>query len=1020
VLLKSPSRVAAVAACLLIAVAVLAGTSAGSPPGSPRATAPRLLVHDTSGFGVSRRPAAKRHSANHGPKLLRAPRKALGKKRPAPARALLDSLTDTNIANTSSDIGISQFLVASNGFYDVLSRTSGIPLLAAVSNTSFWAGLTVPGSSDLCATNPQGQPSVAYDQAADRWVISEAAYAGAEAGTPTGAFVECVAVSTSPDATGTWNRYVFQVSTTLYPERPTLGVWSDGYYLSFNQHTATDVWAGAGALALERSKMLTGAAAQARYFDLENVTPGLGGMLPADMRGANAPTPNAPEPYLQAHDDPNNLNDRLEVWGFHVDWTAPVTGSTFQPIVNLPLNTGGFSINTSFGCVPPGSSTVVTACLNQLPPGSQVSTTALEPLAQAHADSADKLPQLGGRLQWSRSAGGNETLTAAATVNMGSNEARPAWFELSNVGGGGWNIGAKGVYNPGDALSRFLPSVAVDGSGEVGLAFVKTGAAINPTDSYTNASDGAFGEVDLVAGSEAFTVSSNFGRYTSLSVDPVDNCTFWFSGPLPDNSGSTIAINDFSFPTCVASGTQPPLLTGDPSLTAPLVREGLTINGHDATFSNATSTTYQWRLCDSRGLNCVDIAGATGPNHVATAADAAGDRTFRFEEIATNANGSSEAVSRPSTIVQSIPPFNLSLPVLSGAAQSGVQLSTTDGTWRSSSPVSYTYRWRRCTSGVCANIGGANSSTYTLTDNDIGSTIDVVVSATNTGGGTDANASATVPVVAAAPVAGGGGSSGGSGGGGGGAGAPDLQVSGFVSSLSPMVGDGVMFSLTVFDANSVLAQSLVLTLSLPSGLQYVSSSADRGSGCKASSAAQVVCTLDFLGGVAPRGNVQIYANVVAAGSQVVTATATSQQGVLTAAHSTASVTLNARTVTTATSTGTPSGLNGGVTTTKKTADKVKPSSRAIASSGKRGRTAKLRFRIYDDRGVAKALATIKRHGKVVATAKTGFGPVAYGSTYYVGWHVPAKAPMGGYSFCVVAVDRAGNASRASCSPLAVK
>jgi hypothetical protein len=139
--------------------------------------------------------------------------------------------------------------------------------------------------------------------------------------------------------------------------------------------------------------------------------------------------------------------------------------------------------------------------------------------------------------------------------------------------------------------------------------------------------------------------------------------------------------------------------------------------------------------------------------------------------------------------------------------------------------------------------------------------------------------------------------------------------------------------------------------------------------------------------------------------------------VLTPANSTVSVTL---TTPTAGSTGVPTGLNGGGTTPKTTPDKTSPTSHAFASAGRRGRTVKLRFRIYDDRGVAKAVATVKRNGKLVGTTRSGFGPVAYGSTYFLGWHISAKAPRGSYSFCIVATDRAGNHSRASCASLVLK
>src|SRR5207302_4852996 len=110
---------------------------------------------------------------------------------------------------------------------------------------------------------------------------------------------------------------------------PKLGIWPDGYYLSYNQFDLTSGnFAGAGALALQRSAMLAGSAAQARYFDLPSVDPGLGGLLPATMETTQLPPSGAPAPYLQSLDDPWNLNDRLHVWAFHVDWASPLTAST--------------------------------------------------------------------------------------------------------------------------------------------------------------------------------------------------------------------------------------------------------------------------------------------------------------------------------------------------------------------------------------------------------------------------------------------------------------------------------------------------------------------------------------------------------------------------------------------------------------------------------------------------------------------------------------------------------------------
>jgi hypothetical protein len=235
--------------------------------------------------------------------------------------------------------------------------------------------------------------------------------------------------------------------------------------------------------------------------------------------------------------------------------------------------------------------------------------------------------------------------------------------------------------------------------------------------------------------------------------------------------------------------------------------------------------------------------------------------------------------------------------------------------------------------------------------------------------------------------------------------------------VNPQPGDNVTYALSVDDLTpNQLAQSLFLNVTLPAGVSLVTTYVDRGSGCTALSATQLSCYLDYLSGQAPHANVLITAKVIAAGTHVLSATATAQQSESSLTNNTLTLTYTAG----ASSAGTvPVGLNGDGTPTKKQ-DKKKPTAEALFTSGVRGAVAKLRFKIYDDQGVAKALTTIKRGATVVATTSTGYGPVAFGSVYYVGWHVPTQAAKGNYWFCVAAVDRAGNKSAQSCAPLALK
>ena len=985
-------RVALIAASLLAVVGASAATSSGSRAPLLRAIAPKLIAHDTTSFRSAGASNVRKH-----------------------ATRTASTVTFQTVYVPSSAMGISQMLVGQNGTYEVYSRaldSSLTPIeIGEVSSASFWAGLSGPDDAGLCATSPQGEPSIAYDWLANRWVLATGAFAGSGGTSGSGPFVECVAVSTSPDATGAWNRYVFQVSSSVYPDRPSLGVWGDGYYLSFDQLTASGGWAGAGVMAFQRSAMLAGSGAQARYFDLSNVNPGLGGMQPADVSTTTAPTAGSPELYLQAHDDPNNANDRLEVWSFHVDWTSPVTGSTFQPLANLPLPS---HVETAFSCLQPGSTTNFWSdCIKQEPLGGVSGTNPqqLDPESMVYQGSNDQLPVLGGRLQWV-SSGGTQTLAAVLTGTSANNQPTPVWFELTNSGSG-WSLATQRTFDPGDTTSRYLPSVGIDGSGNIGLAYEASSTSIDPTLTYTEASSASPTETALGAGSVPFTASDQYGRYpTMLSLDPVDTCTFWLTGPSPDPDPRGVEyfwLSYFKFADCTASASQPPEVTADSSWTAPLLREGQTITGNTGTFSGATSTGYQWQRCNSAGLDCVDISGATSSTYAMSSADAAGDRTLRFKEIGTNANGSADDVSIATTLIQSLPPVNTTLPVISGTADAGDTLTTTNGTWTSSSPLSFTYRWRRCSNGTCANIAGAVGSTYTLTPSDVGSTVDVVVSATNTGGGSDANAVATGAVGGDATPTGP---------------TPDLQLTAASSSTTPGAGSDITLTYTVYDKNAIAATGVSVTVSLPTAVTYSGSYVKQGTGCIASSGTQVICSLGSLA-AATSTTLQVYAKVQSGAKQTITATASSPLGDASPADNTALITLNGPVTSTPstgsaagkTITGVPVGLNGPEGTA--TADKTPPTSHALPSTAKRGRVADLKFRIYDNSGYAKAVATVKRGAKQVARAATGFGPVAYGTVYYVGWHVPKKLSPGKYSFCVVAYDRAKHQSKASCAALTV-
>jgi hypothetical protein len=203
-----------------------------------------------------------------------------------------------------------------------------------------------------------------------------------------------------------------------------------------------------------------------------------------------------------------------------------------------------------------------------------------------------------------------------------------------------------------------------------------------------------------------------------------------------------------------ASTPSPPVNTVRPSISGtPQSGQTLTANRGTWTGAQPISYAYAWKRCDTNGANCATITGATGSTYVATSADVG--RTLRVSVTATNSVGSDTVTSNPTTVVQgtATPPANTSPPTISGTAREGQTLSAGPGTWSGTQPISFTYRWQRCNTsgGACGAISGATAASYTATGADVGSTLRVAVTATNSAGSASA-ASAPTAVVQANAV----------------------------------------------------------------------------------------------------------------------------------------------------------------------------------------------------------------------------------------------------------------------------
>ena len=416
--------------------------------------------------------------------------------------------------------GTTQYVQYVNLTYEVFDK-SGNTLLGPLSGNDFWSGF---GGS--CETGNSGDPIVRFDAAAQRWVVAQLGLASS------GPDFECVAVSTTADATGSYYRYAFPFND--FPDYPKLGVWPDAYYFTFNNWAFGASFVGANACAADRNNMLAGNAATMQCFQQNSDQSSL---LPSDLDGATPPAAGTPNFFVEL--DPDG-SANLDMFQFHVDFTTPAnstfTGPTLIPVAAFtPLcnNFGGHR-----NCVP--------------------QPTAGSDLLEALSD------RLMYRLSY-RNFGDHTTLLVSHSIVAGSSGG-VRWYEIHDPETSP-TVFQSGTFAP-DSQWRWMPSVAMDQNQDIAVGFSRSGSGSGQYPSIVYAGRAPSdplgtleSEVVLVAG-EGSQISGDverWGDYTSMTVDPTDDCTFWFteeylkSTALNMGSYWSTAIGSFIFPGC--SGT---------------------------------------------------------------------------------------------------------------------------------------------------------------------------------------------------------------------------------------------------------------------------------------------------------------------------------------------------------------------------------------------------------------------------------------------------------------------------------
>lgn len=457
---------------------------------------------------------------------------------PAALQNFLGMVNTTGITppDTNGDVGLNEYVQWVNTRWSIFNKTTGAQIGTPVAGNTLWSGF-----GGACEANDEGDPIVLFDDVAQRWVFSQ--FTGSA--TPR----QCFAISTTSDPLGPYHRYEFVFPR--FNDYPHIGIWVDtsgqrnGYYFVVHEFVGID-FQGASYVAVDRDRMLSGApasqVAMVRFPGIEAY-----GALPMHLEGTRLAKNNACAPFV--HFD--SMTSDYLFWDFCVDWNNP-NNSTLSLSPSRVAASEVFSNNIGSSPQPGTTAELATFPKNMMyrasarvfPDGAPTETSVV----------VNHTVNTGGEtmgVRWAhfdlRAPRSTELIFADSFEN-----GLPVLLDKSML--------MDGVHSP-DTHNRWMGSINIDQNGYLGLGYSVASSTLAPQIRYTgrNFSDPsgtlrteASCTAGIANGSQTST-AGRWGDYASMSVDPSDECTFWFTSEYyPTTSATTwnTRICSFRFTEC--------------------------------------------------------------------------------------------------------------------------------------------------------------------------------------------------------------------------------------------------------------------------------------------------------------------------------------------------------------------------------------------------------------------------------------------------------------------------------------
>lgn len=513
-----------------------------------------------------------------------------------PVRTPLLTFEAAHDGATPSDptgaVGPNHYVMAYNTAFKIFDKNGNV----LVDETALSA--LFPGHSS------DGDPIVLYDQFADRFVITNFDISS----TPNKLLV---AVSQTADpVNGGWYIYAFEIPGTSsynFIDYPKFSIWSDGYYVTSNKDSGSADTNNV-VFVMERDQMIAGnQTAQLVGFPLPGIT--TSGFYSPSGFNVNGnqmpPTGNAPIIYLQDDSWTGVNQDHLKIWNINVDWTNPGNSTISNP---QQLSTAAFNSvfdNGSFSNL-------------EQPGGSKIDAIQATVMFMTN---------------YRRFANYNSVVLNFVVNTDNQGKAGIRWYELRQDNDGDpWYIYQEGTFIDPSNHNTFLGSINMDRFGNIALGYTIVDTNQVPELHYTGrmVSD-PLNQMTITPDTVIPGVnpdpSTRYGDYAQLTLDPVNDKTFWFISEYFTSQGRADQVakfkfaSDFDYDAGISNITAPvsSILTNSEQITVTIYNFGL---------QNISNFPVQYQI-DNANIVTENFTGSIAPG---------GSATFTFATTADLSN----------------------------------------------------------------------------------------------------------------------------------------------------------------------------------------------------------------------------------------------------------------------------------------------------------------------------------------------------------------------------------------------